>query len=172
MSAAGGISLQITEIEIRVVLPQFLVDGIIKAVGNIDNTLNDERYSFVNLHNQLITPWHQSCPIKPIGVAEGTVKIEDMLLVYPTDPEDQAQIQLMPKAQTGIMYVDDFVIRGDISMGADMELSTVLEGVSKRFLTVTNVSLFPLFSAATSIPEEMPVVLVRRDRVYQIHAPD
>lgn len=172
MSAVGGISLQIIEIEIRVVLSQFLVDGIIKAVGNIDNTLNDERYSFVNLHNPLITPWHQSCPLKPIGAAEGTLKIEDMLLVYPTDPKDQAQIQLMPKAQTGIIYIDDFVIRGDISMGADMELSTVAEGVNKRFLTVNNAAVFPLFPAATSIPEEMPVVLIRREKIYQIHAPD
>ena len=53
----GGISLQFNEIETKIVLAQFLVEGVIKAVGNIDNTLNDERYNFVNIENPVTTPW-------------------------------------------------------------------------------------------------------------------
>ena len=100
----GGISLQFNEIETQIVLARFLVQGVIKAVGNIDNTLNDERYNFVNIENPVMTPWHQNSPLKAIRVARSTVKVHDMILVYPTDPSDQAEIPRMPGSARGIVY--------------------------------------------------------------------
>ena len=167
----GGISLQFNEIETKIVLAQFLVEGVIKAVGNIDNTLNDERYNFVNVENPVTTPWPQHSPINAIRVAQSTVKIHDMVLVYPTDPADQAEIPRMPGSQRGIVYAGEFVIYGDVLMGADMDLTNFIDGITKRFLTVADATIFPLFPAAMSIPEVMPLALVNRDMVYQIHAP-
>ena len=167
----GGISLQFNEIETKIVLAQFLVEGVIKAVGNIDNTLNDERYNFVNVENPVTTPWHQSSPINAIRVAQSTVKIHDMILIYPTDPADRAEIPRMPGSSRGIIYAGEFVIYGDIMMGADMNLTNVVEGINKRFLTLMDVTIFPLFPANMSIPEVMPMALVNREMVYQLHAP-
>ena len=167
----GGISLQFNEIETKIVLAQFLVEGVIKAVGNIDNTLNDERYNFVNIHNPVTVPWRQNSPINAIRVAESSIKIQDMILVYPTDPADHRGIPRMPKSERGIVYVEDFVIHGEVMMGADMDLANVVEGVTKRFLTLTDATIFPLFPASASIPQVMPMALVNRAKVYQIHAP-
>jgi len=167
----GGISLQFNEIETKIVLARFLVEGVIKAVGNIDNTLNDERYNFVNIEKPATTPWYQNSPINAIRVAQSTVKVHDMILVYPTDPADQAEIPRMPGSQRGIVYVGEFVIYGDVLMGGDMDLTNVVDGVTKRFLTMADATIFPLFPAAVSIPEVMPLALVNRDMVYQIHAP-
>jgi hypothetical protein len=167
----AGISLQFNEIETKIVLAKFLVEGIIKAVGNIDNTLNDERYNFVNIENPVTTPWHQNSPVKSIRVTQSTIKIHDMILIYPPNPADQAEVPRMPSSQRGIVYVEDFVIYGDVLMGEDMDLTNVVEGVTKRFLTVANATIFPLFPATASIPEVMPLALVNRDKVYQLHAP-
>jgi hypothetical protein len=169
--AGGGISLQFNEIATKIVLAQFLVEGIIRAVGNIDNTLNDERYNFVNIDKPVITSWHQNSPINSIRVALSSIKTNEMILVFPTNPSDRAQIPRMPKLARGILYAGDFVLHGDIMMGADMDLTNVVDGVAKRFLTVTDATIFPLFPANTSIPEVMPVVLVNRAKVYQLHAP-
>lgn len=167
----GGISLQFNEIETKIVLDKFLVEGVIKAVGNIDNTLNDDRYNFVNIENPVTIPWYQNSPINAIRVAQSTVKIHDMILVYPTDPADQAEIPRMPGSKRGIIYVGEFVIHGDVMMGEDMDLTNVVDGITKRFLTVADATIFPLFSAGISIPEVMPLALVNRNMVYQIHAP-
>lgn len=167
----GGISLQFNEIETKIVLAQFLVEGVIKAVGNIDNTLNDERYSFVNVENPVTIPWHQNSPINAIRVAQSTIKIHDMILIYPTDPADQAEIPRMPSSQPGIIYIGEFVINGNIMMGADMDVTNVVDGVTKRFLTLTDATIFPLFPAGASTPEVMPIALVNRDMIYQIHTP-
>lgn len=169
-TGTGGISLQINEIETQIVLPQFLVEGIIKAVGNIDNTLNDDRYSFSVLTNPVSVPWRQDNPIKPIQVAESAINISDMLLVYPTDPEDQAAIPKMPHSQKGIVYVGNFVVHGDVSMGGDSTMSTVIDTLTKRFLAIENASIFPMFSTSISMPEVMPIILVNKERVYQLHA--
>ena len=166
----GGISLQFNEIETKIVLAQFLVEGVIKAVGNIDNTLNDERYNFVNIENPVTIPWHQNSPINAIRVAQSTVKVHDIILVYPTDPADQAEIPRMPGSERGIIYAGEFVIYGDILMGADMDLTNFIDGITKRFLTVADATIFPLFPANISIPEVMPLALVNRDKVYQTHA--
>ncbi len=166
----GGISLQINELETKLILPRFLVEGLIKAVGNIENTFNDERYNFVNLHHPVVTPWHQTNPLKPLSMGETTVKVEEVLLAYPTDPADQAEIPKMPTSQRGILYLGDFVVHGDVSMGNDMDLSTAIDGINKRFIVLTDATIFPLFPAAASIQEVMPIVLVNRSKVYQSHA--
>ena len=167
----GGISLRFNEIETKIVLAQFLVEGLIKVVGNIDNTLNDERYNFVNVQNPITTPWHQNCPINTIRVPQSTLRVEDMILVYPTDPADHAEIPHMPRSLRGIIYAENFVIHGDVMMGADMDLTTVVDGVNKRFLILTDATIFPLFPANASIPQVMPLALVNRAKVYQLHAP-
>ncbi|MBN1219805.1 MAG: hypothetical protein JXM69_12825 [Anaerolineae bacterium] len=166
---AGGISLQIAQIDVRVVTAQFLIEAKMKAVGNLDNTLNDERYSYVTLLNGLATPWYQHAPLKPIRYAESVLNIQDLLLVYPIHREDQTRIQLMPHSERAIVYVDAFVVHGDLSMGADMTVSNVIEGVTKRFMALTNVSIFPLFPAGVAIPEVMPLVLLNRSKLYQLH---
>ena len=94
---AGGISLQIAEVEIKMVLPQFLVEAKMKAVGNLDNTLNDERYNYLTLFQGVSTLWQQNASLKPIRFAESVINVADMLLVYPINPDDQAAIQLMPR---------------------------------------------------------------------------
>jgi len=166
----GGISLQFNEIETKIVLAQFLVEGVIKAVGNIDNTLNDERYNFVNIENPVAVPWQQNSPLNAIRVARSTVKVRDMILVYPTDPSDRAEIPRMPGSKRGIIYAGEFVIHGDVLMGADMDLTNFIDGITKRFLAVADATIFPLFPAGISIPEVMPLTLVNRDKVYQTHA--
>jgi hypothetical protein len=94
-----------------------------------------------------------------------------MILVYPTDPADQAEVPRMPGSARGIIYAGEFVIHGDIMMGADMDVTNVVDGVTKRFLTLTDATVFPLFPAGMSIPEVMPIALVNRDMVYQVHTP-
>ena len=167
----GGISLQIAEVEVKVVLNQFLVTARMRAVGNLDNTLNDERYNYISMLNGVATPWHQATPLKPIHYAESVTKTEDMLLVYPVNSEDQAAIQLMPRSERAILYAGAFAIHGNVSMGGEMTWATVMDVITKRFLTLTDVSIFPLFPANVVVfPEVMPVALLNKAMVYQLHA--
>jgi hypothetical protein len=170
MDTGGGISLQIAEVEVKIVLDRFLVEAKMKAVGNLDNTLNDERYNYISLLNGMVAPWYQDTPLKPIRYAEGVAKTEDMLLVYPVASADQAAIQLLPRSERAILYAGAFAIHGNVSMGGDMTLLTVMDGLIKRFLTLTNVSIFPLFPANAVLPEMMPVALLNKAMVYQLHA--
>jgi hypothetical protein len=168
-AGGGGISLQIAEIDTKVVLEQFLVEARIKAVGNLDNTLNDERYSYLNVFGGIATPWYQSNPLKPISYAEGTIKVADMVLVYPINAADQAAVQLMPHSERAILYAGGFAIHGNLSMGGDMTLSTALDGITKRFLALTDASIFPMAPASAAISEIMPLALLNRSMVYKIH---
>ena len=170
MDAGGGISLQINEIDTKIVLEQFLVEAKIKVVGNLDNTLNDERYSYLDVFNGIATPWYQDNPLKPISYAEGTIKVADMVLVYPISPDDQAAIQLMPHSKQAILYARGFAIHGNLSIGGDMTLSTALDGITKRFLALTDASIFPMAPASAAIPEVMPLALLNRSMVYKIHS--
>jgi hypothetical protein len=166
----GGISLQINRIACKIVLEQFLVEAQVKAVGNLDNTINNEKNIYLTVFEAVATPWAETSPLKPLTYAQGIIKIDDILFIYPTDPAEQAKITLMPHKELGIAYSSGFAIQSQVFMGADANLTTVLDAAIKRFLIVKDVSIFPLFAAKTSISQEIPLGLLNKQKVYQIHA--
>jgi hypothetical protein len=150
-------------------MEQFLLDAKVKAVGVLDTSLNNEVYNYVGITDVVATPWLQANPVKPIGYAEGFLKIEDILLIHPLDPEAQERIQLMPTFESIFFYVDRFVIRGNLNKGPDMALSGILDSLDKRFLTLKDVSVFPMFPATAAMPENMPIALLNRAKISHYH---
>ena len=69
--------------------------------------------------------------------------------------------------------LDDFTgqagIKGNLSMGADMSLSGVLDSLDKRFLTLTEATVFPMFPARTNLPKNMPLTLLNRAKISHYH---
>jgi hypothetical protein len=169
MISGGGLTLQISEVPAKIVLDQFLLEAKIRAVGVLDTSLNNEDYNYVTVVEAVATPWLQTNPIKPIGYPEGYLKISDIVMVYPLESDVQQRIQLMPHSQRGVFYLGSFIIQGNLSVGADMGLSEAMESLLKRFLVATEVSLFPMFPANTALPDQMPVVLLNRAKIYQYH---
>lgn len=170
MQRGPGIMLQISEVPANIVLDQFLLETRIKCVGNLDVYFNNEEYNYITVLDTVARPWYQSNPVKPIGYSEGYLKIEDMILIYPMDPEAQSKIQLMPKAERVIFYLGPFVVQGNLTMGADMGLAEVMDTLAKRFLALTEASFYPMFPATTAMPAVMPVVLLNRAKISQYHA--
>lgn len=164
-----GITLQISEVHSKIVLDQFVIDAKIKSVGILDTNLNNEAYNYVTLTDAVSTPWHQTNPIEQIDFAEGFVKIMEILLVCPVDPKIQKRIQLMPHSEQLVFYLERFAIRANLSMGSDMLLSGVLDSLDKRFLTVTDVSVFPMFPARSILPATMPIALLNRAKISHYH---
>ncbi len=169
MQRRGGLSLNILEIPVKIVLDEFLLDAKIKSVGNLDDGLNNEDYNYVTVKDGIASPWRQVNPLRPIGYTEGYLKIEDIFLVYPVDPAMHAQIKLMPHVEQGIFYIGHFAIQCNLTMGNEMRLSGVMDALTKRFLAVTDASLFPLFPASAAMPEVMPVALLNRAKVSHYH---
>jgi hypothetical protein len=169
MMQGGGLSLQINEVHSKIVLDQFLLDSRIKAVGTVDNTVNNEAYNYLTIGEVVATPWDKNNPIKPLGYPEGFLKIMDIVALCPLDTEAQQKIQLMPHSEQLIMYVGRFVIQAKLSMGDSMTLAGVLDSLDKRFLAVTEMSLFPMFPAGAGLSGTMPVGLVNRALISHYH---
>ncbi len=169
--AAGGLSLQIKDIPSKIVMDQFLMDATVRSVGSMDTSLNNVQYNYLVASNVVATPWHQNNPLKPIGYAEGYLTISDILLIHPTDSEAQGKIKLMPRMEQMIFYLERFVVHAKLSMGEDMVLSGVLDSLDRRFLAITDVSVFPMFPAAASLPRSMPIALLNRDKISHYHLP-
>lgn len=171
MSLGGGLSLQIFEIATKIVLDEFLVEAQAKVVGSIDDNLNNQEYSFLTVLNGLATPWRQTNPLKPIRYKEAYFKMEDIYLVYPIDPAVQGKIKPMPQQQRGIFYLGQFVIQGNLNMGQGMALGVAVDGLTKRFVVLTEASIFPMFSAKNvDLPQVMPVALVNRAKISYYHS--
>jgi len=164
-----GITLQINNVQSKIMLDQFLIDGLVKSVGALDTSMNNEAYNYLTVTEAVSTPWYQSNPIKLLDFAEGYLKLEEILLVYPTDPEAQQRIQLMPHSECITFYLERFAIKGNLSMGADMSLSGVLDSLDKRFLTLTEATVFPMFPARTNLPKNMPLALLNRAKISHYH---
>jgi hypothetical protein len=171
MGLGGGLSLQIFEVAAKIVLDEFLLEAKIKSVGSLDDNLNNEDYNYVTVTNGIATPWRQTNPLKPIRYAEAFLKIEDIYLVYPIEPETQIKIKLMPKAERGIFYIGRFAIQANLSMGAEMRLGGAVDGLTKRFLAITDASIFPMFPAKhIELPRVMSVALLNRAKISHYHA--
>jgi hypothetical protein len=170
MRSGGGLSLQIFEVAAKIVLDEFLLDARIKSVGSLDDNLNNEDYNYINVTNGVATPWRQTNPLKPIRYAEAFLKIEDIYLVYPVEPTVQTKIKLMPSAVRGIFYVGQFAIQANLSIGMEMNLGGAVDGLVKRFLAVTEVSVFPMFPASATMPKVMSVAMLNRAKISHYHA--
>ena len=168
--AGGGITLQINDVQSKIMLDQFVIDGKIRSVGALDTSLNNEAYNYVTVIEAISTPWYQSNPIQFLDFEEGYLKILDILLVFPTEEKPQQRIQMMPHSEPIIFYLERFAVKANLSMGADMLLSGVLDSLDKRFLAITDVSVFPMFPARTALPQNMPVALLNRDKISHYHA--
>ncbi len=165
----GGISLQISEVPAKIVMDQFLLEANVRSVGVLDTSLNNEDYDYVTVLGVVATPWYQTNPVQPMGYSEGILKITDILMVYPVDSEMQQRIQKMPHSEPVVLYAGPFAIHANLTMGADMSLSEAMEALEKRFLTITDVSFFPMFPANAALPDVMPIALLNRAKVSLYH---
>ena len=165
----SGITLKINDIPAKVVMDQFLIDANVKSVGALDTSMNNEAYSYLTITDVVSTPWYQSNPINQLDFTEGYLKLSDVLLVYPTDPKAQENIQQMQHSEAIIFYLERFAVRANLSMGADMLISGVLDSLDKRFLVITEASVFPMFPARTSLPQNMPIALLNRAKISHYH---
>ena len=77
----------------------------------------------------------------------------------------------MPRQDMLIFYLERFVVQAKLSMGEDMVLSGVLDSLDRRFLTITDVSVFPMFPAVASLPKSMPIALLNKDKISHYHLP-
>lgn len=165
----SGITLKINDIKSKIMLDQFLIEAMVKSVGAMDTGLNNETYNYATITNAVSTPWYQNNPIKMLDFAEGYLKLSDVLLVYPEDTEAQKRIQLMPHSECLIFYLERFAVKANLSMGADMLLSGVLDSLDKRFLTITEATVFPMFPARAGLPQNMPIALLNRAKISHYH---
>lgn len=167
--AGGGLSLKISEVPCKIVLAEFLLEGKLQSVGAMDVNLNNEMYNYSTISEVVASPWHKENPIKPIGYEEGYLKIADILLIYPLEAEDQKEISLMPGQLDVVLYMRAFAIHGQLSVGADVAPSGILETSEKRFLPITNVSVFPMFPSGPAPIQEAAVGLVSRANISHYH---
>ena len=166
----SGITLKINDVKSKIMLDQFLIDANVKSVGAMDTGLNNEAYSYLTITDAVSTPWYQINPIKMLDFAEGYLKMSEVLLVYPVDPEAQERIQLMPHSECIVFYLERFAVKANLSMGADMLLSGVLDSLDKRFLTITDATVFPMFPARAKLPQNIPIALLNRAKISHYHA--
>ncbi len=168
---SDGLSLQIFETAAKIVLAEFLVEAKLKSVGALDDNLNNQRYNYITATSCIASPWYQANPLKALHYPEGFFKIEDFYLVYPSEPAIQTQIRLLPNARRGVFYLGQFVIHANLNMGADVGLSGAVDGSAKRFLTITEASIFPMFPAnQPELPRVMPIALLNRSKISHFYA--
>ncbi len=169
MRRGGGINLQISEVPVKIVLEQFLLEATIKSVGALDTNLNNVNLNYLTMEDAVATPWHSTNPLKAMSYPEGYLNVADLILIYPMDPVMQKRIKLMVRSEQAVFYAGPFAIRGDLSMGDSMSLADVMDSLDKPFLTATNVSIFPMFQTQLSIPETMPVALLNKHKITFHH---
>jgi hypothetical protein len=166
----AGLTLQIFEVPAKIVLDEFLVDAQIKAVGHLDDSLNNEEYDYLNISEVVATPWRQDNPVRPIAYSSGVLRIQDIFMVYPIKPEAQESIKRLPRYEPVIFYLRHFAVHANLNMGTEMSLPGVMDSIPRRFLIVTDVSVFPMFPASAALPELMPLALLNRALVSHYHA--
>jgi hypothetical protein len=165
MVSGGGISIQFAEVPVKIVLEQFLVEGVLKAIGSLDDNLNNEQYNYVSVTDAVATPWHQSNPIKPGRWAEMHLRIQEILLALPLESQGRDSVTRMAHSERVVLYMGEFAVSGSLFMGEDVPMSGALEAMPKRFLSIAELSFFPMFPPKITLPEVMPIGMINRAKV-------
>ncbi len=153
----------------RIYTSELILEGQLEPIGPLLDDLNDPVKSGLLLHDAQIAPLVAGSGLRPFALQEATVDKSDFQLVYLSNADDYAALNLMKRAELMIVYTSRFVVRGRFHMGGETRLRDFVDGLSGTFLAASEATIYPLFQSAIAIPKSYPLLLINKRQIRLYH---
>ena len=147
--------------------PSFQFSGQLEVVGNLLDFLNDTR------RDVLICQQVRIVPLKP-GLRELTrpglsIRKAEFVLLYFDDQSALAEMRLLARTETLVIYTNLAIVRGDVHLPAEARANDFLATSQGILLPVTSASLFKVMEFPLPFPDRCELLLVGREYIQMYH---
>lgn len=164
------LQLNIPTYRIEALLPDYIVRGGLRPLGNFLAYLNDPARSVFALQDVDLLAFRSDRQMR--GVKRESMTISKPLLSFISflDAEQASGVQLLQANRPVIIYAGSFAIQGRVHVNVDAKESDLLDD-NWDFFAVSQAKVFPVRTVAVAPTREVPLLFINRPVVqaYHIH---
>lgn len=149
--------------------PTMQIEGQVEIVGAPLAFLNAEERDGLILHQAHILPLPTGGRLREWTQSSLTLRRQEIVLLYLTDPAVQASVQTLTRRETYICYTPLAVLRADFHMPAEALRFDFLASLSGALIPATNVQVFMLTPTPRPFPDRCDLLLVGRPHILMYH---
>ena len=158
----GEIRLEAFQVEL--ILRDYLMRGEIRSRGDLFAYLNDRQWNFIPIMNAQLHPLSKERKIGAMKRADTLVNKSHIELLSVTNEEEAEKVHLSIYHRPVLVVLGHFVIQGDLHVSEDAPDQDILDELHD-FFPVTDGSIFPIRSVATTPIEQVPLLFISRPAV-------
>ncbi len=166
---AGIAKLEMVNLGVTAFTSLFQIRGKLRVAGNLQTFLNDEQKGAVIIYDADTVAYDVSGPALGMKQAELIILKSAIEILLFDVPPVQGAISFLPRGEQGVAYTDHFAINAQFFMGSDVKLPEYVDSVKQQFLSMTDVTVYPLFQPRAGIVAEAPVAVMHRTAFRMLH---
>lgn len=145
-------------------------EGLYQPIGNMMTIVNDQEVICFELRDATLTPLAAGAALRPIAVPRLVVNKKDILFVAMMDDTLRKELNMLRRVERIIAYLPSFVLRGEFHLGAEQQLSDMLDTLPGVFQPITAATLFPLIETPVRVQRDHDLVVLNTRAIQFYHA--
>lgn len=157
-----------TEFSVTILTADFQIHGNLHVLGTVGMFLNDAAKPNLIVYDADVMAVDAANPAKVSRPEMIIGKRTAQIIAFDTVP-GQGEVQLLPKTEHMLAYLDRCVVQGTFLMGEDARFADFAEASLQQFLLVTNFKVYPLFQAKAGILPHAQMGMVQKTTIRMYH---
>jgi len=157
-----------TEFGITILTAEFQIHGNLHVLGTVGMFLNDSAKPNLIVYDADVMAVDAANPAK-VSRPELIVSKRMAQIVAFDQVPGQGEVQLLPKTENMLAYLDRCVVQGTFLMGEDARFADFAEAALQQFILVTNFKIYPLFQAKAGILPHAEMGMVQKTTIRMYH---
>jgi len=146
----------------------FLVQGILKPLGDLVVFLNDTNRSSFPLENVKLYPLSAARQVSGLQQRLMTINKKHVVSLSLLQQEEAGRVQLLNAQRKVVIYTSQFVFRGGLHVNSDTPDEDMLDD-SREFYPLTDAEIYPLAPVARQITMPVSLLLAQRSLIQTYH---
>lgn len=155
--------------EALLLTPTLQIEGQVEIIGAPLAFLNAEERDGLILHQAHVLPLLTGSRLREWTQASMTLRRQEIIMLYLTDPAVQAAVQTLARHERYICYTPLAILRANFHMPAEALPFNFLVSLSGDLIPATDAQVFLLTPTPRPFPDRCDLLLVGRSHIQMYH---
>ena len=157
-----------TEFGVTLLTPEFQIRGKLHVLGTVGMFLNDAAKPNLIIYDADVMAVDAANPAK-VSRPEIVISKRIAQIIAFDQVAGQGEVQLLPKTENMLAYLDRCVVQGTFLMGEDARFADFAEASLQQFILITNFKIYPLFQAKPGIIPQAQMGMIQKTSIRMYH---
>jgi hypothetical protein len=156
------------DVNVAILTSAFQIRGRMPVFGTFLTFINDDQKPTLAVNNAVVLGVHVTNPAAQMVQPEMLV-LKRAIQVLALESAPPSGIVLSPRAESLMLYTEQYAIMGRWHMSPDMRIQDFVDASIAQFLPVSNARIYTLFQARQGIIPNTQLAFVHRSAVQSYH---